>query len=704
MSISNVKDCLETPWAAGFAVVLFPILTFRIANNMVRVPLVVLHDKSAAITVHEQLNKKGYNMHSVRSNQLPVGAILPFSGVSDPVGHLICDGRAILKSGEYSALYQVIGDTYAGSNPPPPQFFRIPNIQGRTIVGVDNVKHPLGEFGGEETHILSMHEMPAHNHSGRTGTAFASVDPIRIVGAIGTKVAVNHATGYSDTGNFVDGVQQPRVLQSHLAHGGPSTSTPIMKEFILNRIAKIGCVVFCLAFVGLTDLAWGQTTSDPFKVSNYVLPPSYTGPRFVLNHDYPATNPPPVQNPPWASVSNGKPLTRDNAIAYVDALKTFVAPSMRTLLMDYPKWDPIKERWYSMPWLFDAQEPIHGAYVGTASFPVNMFPLSGLKKDMSTWVVTLYDPRGAYMLGQIWGKDAKEPDLSKNKAQYPEGAVTIKIALTTATPSEWSPIEGAIKWQLFAPPAGSKPGTPPIMFDAYVFQLDIIIKDPVAAPDSQWVFSTIVYDNRVKGDAWDQLVPLGAMWGNDPLINSAEDPNALLQQSVINPMAPLYAVETLGYGGRLSGPNDGAVVQDVLIDGKPAARVAASSCMSCHSVAEWPMKSFLLPMASTPGMEPPFFGRALPNSMDVMTGEGPNYLYRPGTMEFNSWFQSLPGSVPKDDGRTSLDYHMNLTWKALPLWKKHNLQAKLPPARFNKLLLDPAHTSKDGILRQSSAK
>ncbi len=469
----------------------------------------------------------------------------------------------------------------------------------------------------------------------------------------------------------------------------------------MNRIAMFTSLASWIALIGHHDIAWGQAVVDPFKVSNHQLPKTYKGPRFKLNHDYPIALPAPVVNPPWESVSNGKPLNKDNALAYVEALKTFLTPSLKNLLMDYENWDPATEGWYSMPWLFDAQEPIHGAYLG-GSFPPNMFPLSGLKKEMETWVVTLYDPRGAYMLGRIWGKDAKEPDLSNNRGIYPDGAITIKVALTTATPSDWSPIEGAQKWQLFAPPPDSSQNAPPRMFDAYVFQLDIIIKDRVAAPESEWVFSTLVHDKRVAGDAWDKLVPLGAMWGNDPSINSAADPNAELQQSVINPMAPLYAVETLGYGGRLSGPNDGAVVQDVLIDGMPAARVAASSCMSCHSVAEWPMKSFLLPQPSKHSMTQPFFGRAMPVSIDLNDGDSQSYLYKPGTIEFNSWFQTFAGNRPKDDGQTPLDYHMNLVWKALPLWKKHNTQGDLLQTRLGHPLLDPARTPKNGVVRKSS--
>ena len=80
------------------------------------------------------------------------------------------------------------------------------------------------------------------------------------------------------------------------------------------------------------------------------------------------------------------------------------------------------------------------------------------------------------------------------------------------------------------------------------------------------------------------MVPLGAMWGDDPGVNSPiTPPYPKLQESVINAKAPVYSRETLGWGGRLSGPNDGAVTQVAKnVDTKTVYKnLALSSCMSC---------------------------------------------------------------------------------------------------------------------------
>ena len=62
---------------------------------------------------------------------------------------------------------------------------------------------------------------------------------------------------------------------------------------------------------------------------------------------------------------------------------------------------------------------------------------------------------------------------------------------------------------------------------------------------------------------------------------------AEFKETLINPEAPAYSVETLGWGGRLSGPNDGAVALNVTYpNGDKYERLAMSSCMSCHSAAQ----------------------------------------------------------------------------------------------------------------------
>lgn len=107
----------------------------------------------------------------------PTGAVMLYAGTTAPGGWLICDGRAISRT-EFAALFAAIGGTYGAGNGS--TTFNIPDCRGRVIAGVDggagrltgpvvgSVGGTLGAVGGEQAHVVSAAEMPAHQHSGST--------------------------------------------------------------------------------------------------------------------------------------------------------------------------------------------------------------------------------------------------------------------------------------------------------------------------------------------------------------------------------------------------------------------------------------------------------------------------------------------------------------------------------------------------------
>lgn len=425
-----------------------------------------------------------------------------------------------------------------------------------------------------------------------------------------------------------------------------------------------------------TDGPWALPAPPPKSV--------YDGKLFVLSHDYPV---PPVAapaEPPWRKAIGNQPISTANAALYAAAAKAYVAPDMKTLIFDYDQWDAGKAGWYNLPWLAPVREPIHGAYVGS-SFPPAMFPQSGLKVDFTTMVLVYYDEVAASVPQVMWGKSGTNPvpGMQAGGAQYAEGSVVVKPAFTTASGADWPPMEGAFPWKMYfdVTHQGS-----PKLFDGYLFQFDIIIKDTASSPNSQWVFLTLVYDKDAPGaDVWDKMVPLGVMWGNDPTVNSPTDCDPLvagscpaLSETWINPAAPLYAKETLGWGGRLSGPNDGAVnlgnaIQNA--DGTivPAQeRLAMSSCMSCHGVAEFEQGSFLLPAVNTCNPAGDVCGPLTASCTDGACKADPNgsllVWNPPGGDAWLQWFQDRPGNVAQNPPAIALDYGMNLAFKSLPSW------------------------------------
>jgi len=103
------------------------------------------------------------------TQKTPIGTILPFAGRNIPNGWLLCDGREINRA-QYANLYSVIDITYGLGNGN--DTFNLPDLRGRTVIGVGQgnglTDRVLGHRLGEETHLLTIDELPTHNHSGTT--------------------------------------------------------------------------------------------------------------------------------------------------------------------------------------------------------------------------------------------------------------------------------------------------------------------------------------------------------------------------------------------------------------------------------------------------------------------------------------------------------------------------------------------------------
>lgn len=97
------------------------------------------------------------NYHQNVNNSLPVGSIVAYSGIVIPKNYMLCDGSALNKE-EYPDLYKVLGGTYGSDD----TIFRLPDLRNKFIYGTQN---NIGEVGGEETHTLTVDEMPSHSHS-----------------------------------------------------------------------------------------------------------------------------------------------------------------------------------------------------------------------------------------------------------------------------------------------------------------------------------------------------------------------------------------------------------------------------------------------------------------------------------------------------------------------------------------------------------
>ena len=113
----------------------------------------------------------------------PTGAVIAFAGSSAPSGWLLCSGQEVAIA-SYGTLYAVVGTTYGsltnGSNGVGTTHFRVPDLRGRSIAGVDNMggtaasrltstvltaSNTLGATGGTQTHVLTEAQLASHTHT-----------------------------------------------------------------------------------------------------------------------------------------------------------------------------------------------------------------------------------------------------------------------------------------------------------------------------------------------------------------------------------------------------------------------------------------------------------------------------------------------------------------------------------------------------------
>src|ERR1041384_8543392 len=83
------------------------------------------------------------------------------SFVFAPKGWALCNGQ-LLPINQNQALFSLLGTTFGGDGR---VNFALPDLRGRVPIHVGS-GHTLGEKGGEQSHTLSISELPQHLHLG----------------------------------------------------------------------------------------------------------------------------------------------------------------------------------------------------------------------------------------------------------------------------------------------------------------------------------------------------------------------------------------------------------------------------------------------------------------------------------------------------------------------------------------------------------
>jgi hypothetical protein len=362
------------------------------------------------------------------------------------------------------------------------------------------------------------------------------------------------------------------------------------------------------------------------------LPPphQYEGRVFRLSQDYPEREPPAASAPEIATRDFGK--VKAEWKQYLLDVRAYCFKGnvgAENVEDDWRVENNKDAKWYHMPWQHfgaNGREGIHGL---TKEAPVQPRQLAWSQTYSSgqTCAVAFYNEFGGYTIGRVW-RDHEHPAKDMASIAFPVGTVVCKVLFVDVPSTQVPFLNPPLTWQGYI--TADYASNDRSIRSLSLIQMDIMVRHKTAP--SGWVFGTFQYNGKRPGaDAkkgnWDNLVPVGLQWGNDPDVrNNASNPmpvktmvNPKLKESAINDDEKELPPTHLGWNGRLNGPVDNPM----------------SSCMSCHMTAESPQRSQISPLFEA---DPP----------------------EPGSNEWMRWFKNLKCGEKFDRSATPTDFSLQM--------------------------------------------
>lgn len=272
-------------------------------------------------------------------------------------------------------------------------------------------------------------------------------------------------------------------------------------------------------------------------------------------------------------------------------------------------WNPAKDnpKWFHAPWLHAnkktsgkdrGREFVHGLTAERCSCrdelkgksfcedfetdnkEITNNACENALEKIQNWGVAVFNDLGGFNVGRIW----EEMTVFERKSDYPNparftemdfpyGSVIVKLLFTSATDKDADFLKGSnLEWKtdLNRVRKLGKFGEPEVFPKLRLLQIDIAVRDKRADEFSGWVFGTFAYHPKTnssseigKFNGWENVEPVGLMFGNDPNISTTRFQE--LRESLINPN--LAKSQHLGCGQRLNGAVDNP----------------KSSCLACHA-------------------------------------------------------------------------------------------------------------------------
>lgn len=196
-----------------------------------------------------------------------IGTVQMLAGSPDD-GWLVCDGSAVSRA-TYDRLFAVIGTTFGAGDGS--TTFNLPDLRGRVPVGSGQgaglTNRLLAQTLGEETHMLTITEMPSHNHTvsdpghahaERVGNGASAW--ITVGGGVNNTVQ-NGTSGSATTRITTDSNQTGITINST---GGGAAFNQMQPSLVLNYVI----------WTGVTEL--NISPPDEISVTVVIAFPSHT--------------------------------------------------------------------------------------------------------------------------------------------------------------------------------------------------------------------------------------------------------------------------------------------------------------------------------------------------------------------------------------------------------------------------------------------
>ncbi len=290
--------------------------------------------------------------------------------------------------------------------------------------------------------------------------------------------------------------------------------------------------------------------------------------------------------------------------------------------------NPVRN-WYHMPWQHWGRlgrEGLRGLTKEAAIKPRQL--AMSQSSGGQTYAVAFYNDVAGFLIGEVW-RDPDKPNFEviAEHNGFGHGSVIFKLLFADIPLDQVPFLANPLTWEAYITQSfGSDDRS---IRDVHLIQMDFMIKDD--RTDSGWLFGTFQYNGALKREnPWENLVPVGLQWGNDPEVTGSEFNNLLpaetrinpsIKESVINPDTNELPPTHLGWNGRLNGPVDNP----------------RSACFSCHMGAQHPYDGHRIS---------PLFVLGDPIA--------------PGSPEWMKWYTNLRCMTPFDEGTVSTDSSLQM--------------------------------------------